>query len=791
MMEAAPRKGREIQRIWREKDTLFLKQEAGLLRLEPWAEGILRVSYTQEDAFPVLPGYEGRDPGTAWDWQKGNDRVLLSAESFQAEVSSSTGSLRVLGKDGRALFAERAWESRQTEGFDAFRTVEDPDAVVEEIQTADGVKRRTRDASRVFDRRLYHTALHMEFQPGERLFGLGQAEEGTWDLRHTTQYLHQANRKIAVPVLVSDRGYGLMLTAQSPVIFDDTAYGSYLYAEAAPCLDYFFLAGNLRQVVRGIRLLTGKAAMLPEWAFGYMQSQERYESEGELLDTAGRFRETGFGMDTLVLDWMSWPDGQWGQKSFDRERFSEPSRMMESLHRTDTHLMISIWPNMDPRCENYREFKEAGLLLPNSNIYDAFSAEGRKLYWEQVKRGLFRHGVDAWWCDSSEPVTPEWTRDVKPPAPEMYRAYVEEAGKIMPADKGNAFGLYHAKGIYEGQRGETEEKRVVNLTRSGYPGIQKYGAILWSGDISASWETLRKQITAGLQFCVCGLPYWTLDIGAFFVKNGPQWFWNGDYPEGLADPAYRELYVRWFQYGAFLPVFRSHGTDVRREPWNFGGPGEVFYDALLAADRLRYRLMPYLYSLAGDVWRNDSLMMRPLFYDFPEDGAAADISCQYMLGPALLVCPVARPMAGSPWAKEPSAKDGAAEAAETLTVYLPGGTDWYDLYTEQRFQGGRRVSIRVSMDRIPVFVRAGSVLPLAQPGRSTAEQKDSALELRAYPGADGMFPLYEDAGDGYGYEKGEYCVTELFYSDALRRVEWKTTGDPSYRRRELRVRIVK
>lgn len=790
MMEVTPRKGSGIVKIWREGNALFLRQETGLIRLIPNADNILQISYTQEEDFPkesceekniACNGKKYED--IVWEYTEDEREVILCTDALQVRASLCTGSLCFEQRDGTLLLAEREYESKSVEAFDVYRTVEGEGAVIEEIETADGVKRRVKDAARVFDRKLYHTTLSLQFQPEEMLYGLGQAEEGVWNLRNTTQYLHQANLKIAIPVLVSNMGYGLMFSTQSPAIFDDTAYGSYIYTEADRYLDYYFIAGDMREIVRGYRHLTGKAVMPPKWVFGYMQSQERYESAEELLETAKHFREIGFGMDTLVLDWLSWPDGQWGQKSFDRERFPDPSEMMKELHGLETHLMLSIWPNMTPGCPDYLEFKDAGLFFPNSNIYDAFSKAGRELYWSQVKKNLFSHGVDAWWCDSSEPVTPEWGRNCKPPALEMYRTFVEEAGKLMPIDKANAYGLYHAMGIYEGQRGETETKRVVNLTRSGYLGIQKYGTILWSGDIYASWENLKKQIVAGLQFCVCGLPYWSLDIGAFFVKKGPQWYWNGDYPTGLENPGYRELYVRWFQYGAFLPIFRSHGTDVRREPWNFGNKGDMFYDALSVACRLRYRLMPYIYSLAGDVWRNDSIMMRPLFYDFPKDKRAAEISTQYMFGPALMICPVTTPMYYD--------KDGEVikESDRSLTVYLPSGCDWYDLYTEERYEGGKEIHIDVSLERIPVFVRAGSILPVAE-AQTTTQATCKELEVLVYAGADGSFSLYEDSGDGYGYETGEYCVTDITYTDSERRVDWNTTGDQVFRQGTLNVRII-
>lgn len=786
MMQVTEGKDRKVKRIYRDGHALFLEQEAGLIRLIAEDAAIIRVSYTENGCFSRQQGVEFADLSGScrWEYEEDEREIRMFTDLLTVRVDRAAGSIRYEERDGRLLLREHPQESKAVEEFDAYRTVESEFAKIEQIRTPDGIKRRIRETQREFDRKLYHTKTSFCFQPEEILFGLGQAEEGVWNLRHTTQYLHQANLKIAIPMLLSSEGYAILLSTQGAAIFDDTQYGSYLYTEADEYLDYFFLAGNPAQVVRAYRRLTGRAVMLPRWMFGYIQSKERYESAQELIETAGKFRETGFGLDAIVLDWMSWEGDLWGQKSFDARRFPKPAEMVESLHEMGVHFMMSIWPNMNEKCENYREFKAAGLLLPNSNVYNAFSEEGRTLYWQQMERGLFRHGVDSWWCDSSEPVTPEWERIKKPPAGEMYQNFVAEASRLMPVEKINAYGLYHARAVYEGQRGRTDEKRVVNLTRNGYTGSQKYGTILWSGDICAGWETLRRQIVAGLQFCSCGLPYWTLDIGAFFVKKGTQWFWNGGFSEGLADMGYRELYVRWFQYGAFLPVFRSHGTDCPREPWNFGKAGEPFYDALQNACRTRYRLMPYIYSLAGAVWKDDALMMRPLLYDFPEDKRAAGIWQQYMFGPALMVCPVMEPLLCQ------SGNGAAVNPKKEKTVYLPAGADWYDFYTGQRYAGGQEIETEVCIERIPVYVKAGSILPVREPLACTADMEEEEIELRVYTGADGAFELYEDAGDGYGYERGDYCVTAFSYKDCRRDVEWKTEGDRSWRKKEFHVRLI-
>lgn len=782
MIEVVPAKSREITEIRRRQNRLYLKQESGVIRLCVQDADIIRVSYTESGSFADeemdsaghVKYFQGKEYAQLFDdcafcVEEDSHEIRLHTDILVIKVNRRTGALRYEKKDGSILVQEREQDSKQVEAFDVWKIA--PGAQVEEIKTPDGIKRKIKDGQKILAGQKYHTWLHLTFSPDELLWGLGQAEEGVWNLRHTTQYLHQANRKIALPMLISSAGYGLLLSTQSPAVFEDTAGESYLYTEADDFLDYYFIAGDPERIVGSFRRLTGKAIMLPKWAFGYMQSRERYETAQELVETAQRFRQEGFGMDTLVQDWMSWPEGMWGQKSFDEERFADPDQMMHALHELDTHLLISIWPNMAPESENYREFYEAGLLFPNSNLYDAFSEDGRRLYWQQVKRGLFQYGVDGWWCDSSEPVTPEWERICRPPSAEMYRNYVEEAAKIMPVEQANAYGLYHAMGIYEGQREETAAKRVINLTRSGYPGSQKYGTILWSGDIEASWKTLKRQVTAGLQFSLSGLPYWTLDIGAFFVKKGYQWYWNGEFPGGLEDKEYWELYVRWFQYGAFLPVFRSHGTDVYREPWYFGEAGEPFYDALCAANGLRYRLMPYIYSLAGAVWRHDSLMMRPLLYDFPEDKRAAGISQQYMFGTSLMICPVTEP------------------GIQTMTIYLPEGTRWYDYYTLESWQGGQEIERKICLERIPIFVRAGAIIPMTEATDHTVCREEHIL-LQVYAGEDGSFVMYEDAGDGYGYEKGEYCETDILYDDKNRLVTWNTRGQTDYRTGELEYQIV-
>ena len=772
MLEAVQGKSRRIEKTEKEKNCLFLIQESGIIRIWPQTASVIRISYTESGCFTKAQGAEYADISydCLWDYQETQEEIQVDTEALTIYICKETGSILYKDKSGKLLFTEAKENSKTVEKFDSYHIADGQHVKTQDIQTPDGIKKKILAADKIYDKTLYHTRLSIRFQDKERLFGLGQAPEGTWNLRHTTQYLHQANRKIAIPLLLSTAGYGILLSTQSTAIFNDTQYGSYLYTEADHYLDYYFMAGTcMDAIIHAFRQLTGKAVMLPRWMLGYIQSQERYESAKELIDTVSEFRRRNLGLDTIVLDWMSWPGNLWGQKKFDSQRFPDPAGMIAQLHEQQVHFMLSVWPVMSEETEDYRAFAKEGKLLPGTGIYDAFDADARALYWKQVRDNLYDKGIDAWWCDSSEPVTPEWERKVSPEASEMYHNYVENAENCMPAEKMNAFGLYHARTIYEGQRGEGPDKRVTNLTRSGYPGSQKYGVILWSGDIAASWDTLRRQIAAGLQLCASGMPYWTLDIGGFFVKNGDSWFWNGSYDSTLQDDRYRELYVRWFQYGAFLPVFRSHGTDCRREPWQFGEQGDPYYGALREAIAGRYRLMPYLYSLMAQVWMNDSTMMRMLAFDFPEDEQAVDTTDEYMLGPYMLICPVIQQM-------------GKGVQESERSVYLPSGTDWYDYVTHERYEGGQILYVRVKLDHIPVYVKAGAVIPVTEPAGSTLQQSGQPITIEVYAGADGNFTLYEDAGDGYEYENGAYALTHITYRDTTREVSWKTDGAVVYQK---------
>ena len=784
MLYAIPPADSAIKRVERINDCLLLYADAGILRLSPKGVRTVRVTFTKEKEFSNSPRPGIVEPDRVfgeWEYEESDDEIALRTSEVVLKVDRATGSIRYFDKCGRLLLSETEKDSRSFEKFEVFKMV---DARIEKVQTADGVKEVVREAERVPDGHSWHARLNLEFQDGEALYGLGQHEEGFGNLRGQTVYLHQANRKIAIPMLVSSLGYGILMDTYSPLIFSDTLYGSYIYSEAVPELDFYFMYGvDMRGVIKEYRMITGRAAMLPRWAFGYIQSQEKYDDQAEIERTVTEYRERGIGLDCIVLDWCSWEDGKWGQKTFDKSRFPDPKGMTDFIRRNHARFMISVWANMNESCENYAEFKEAGLFLPSQSIYNALSEDARKLYWEQAKRGLYQYGVDAWWCDNSEPLDPEWEHRERVEPARMYEEYCRNVANHIPAEQTNAFGLYHSQGIYEGQRQENDGKRVCNLTRSSYTGQQRYGTILWSGDVAATWDTLKRQIAAGLNFSASGLPYWTTDIGAFFVKRGLFWYWRGDFPKCTEDLGYREFFTRWYQWAAFLPIFRGHGTDCRRELWHFANADVPFYDAIMKMNRLRYELMPYIYSAAGLCTVNDGSMMTPLAFDYPDDEVAKSITDQYMFGDSIMVCPVTSPMYYKPDSEK-------IDAPKSRKVYLPEG-GWYDFYTNEYLSGGRWIDASAPIDVIPLYVREGSIIPTCEPAQST-DELSGEITLKVYSGKDAEYTLYEDEFDGYGYENGRYILTDIRWNEHEQKLstEKKTSWDMSPEDQAKRYKII-
>lgn len=754
-------------RVERDAQGATLHTTEGKMHVSFRTPVIARIRYTLDEEFS---GKESlmvvRRPERAevkWTLTENGEHVELATDAIKIRVDKSTCAFSYWDAEGRLLTKEPSSGGKTLERIDVIRTVFDDSAKVETNQSADGLRASAEGMRQVVDRQAYHTKLEFEWQPGEALYGLGSHEEGMMNLRGKVQYLYQQNMKAVIPVLVSTRGYGVLVDSYSLMIFRDDAFGSYLWTDVDDEMDYYFIYGPaLDRIVHGIRYLTGDAPMLPRWAYGYVQSKERYKSQEELIGIVQEYRRRGLPIDCIVLDWMSWPGNLWGQKTLDPARFPDPDGMMERLHAMNAKLMVSIWPIMNAGGDNHREMSENGFLLGNQATYDAFNEDARRLYWKQAYEGLFSHGIDAWWCDCTEPFEADWKGAVKPEPEERMRINTAEAKRYLDPEYINAYSLLHSKGIFEGQRAAASGKRVVNLTRSAYAGQHRYGTITWSGDIAANWETLRKQIAAGLNFCAAGSPYWTLDIGAFFVRRRKElWFWNGDFDEGADDLGYRELYVRWFQLGVFLPMFRSHGTDTPREIWRFGEPGSPMYETLVKYLKLRYRWMPYIYSLAGAVAHQSYTMLRALAFDFREDPRVCDIDDQFMFGPAFLVAPVTKPMYYGPGSR---ALNGVPKSRP---VYLPDGL-WYDYWTDDRLSGGRAIEAKADLETVPLFVRAGAIVPTGPEIQFADEKPGMEMRLKVYPGADGEFTIYEDEGDNYNYEQGAFSTITLRWNDAER-----------------------
>jgi alpha-D-xyloside xylohydrolase len=752
---------------------LLVQSDRGWLMLTIYSSRAIQVRYTERSEFsdkPSLMIIAKPDARARFQVRETEGSLVCSTDDLAIEINRQTLAFTYCDTMGNLLTREPEHGGKKLEPIDVTLSVFDEATISEDSENVDGVRVRAGNVGKVVDRQAYHTKLEFEWAEGEALYGLGSHEEGMLNLRGQRQYLYQENMKATVPVLVSTRGYGILLDSYSLMAFHDDESGSYLCTDVDDEMDYYFIYGpEFDQIVRQLRLLTGSAPMLPRWAFGYVQSKERYVSRAELIEIVRQFRERGLPLDCIALDWKSWAGEHWGQKSLDPERFPNPGQMMDDLHALNARLMVSIWPTMRRGGADWSELHEGGLLLGNQATYDAFDSAARARYWEQARKGLFAHGIDAWWCDCTEPFEADWQGAIQPGPEDQMRINTEEAKRYLDPEFINAYSLLHSQGIYEGQRAVTQSKRVVNLTRSAYAGQQRYSAITWSGDISANWETLRRQIPAGLNFCVTGLPYWTLDIGAFFVRKKPElWFWRGDYENGVEDLGYRELYTRWFQYSAFLPMFRAHGTDTPREIWRFGNPGEAVYDTLVKYLHLRYRLIPYIYSLAGQITHEAYTLLRVLPFEFCHDVNTYDIDDEYMFGPAFLVCPVTRPMYFT-------ANSIPLQGVEkTRSVYLPCGSDWYDFWTGDRYAGGQTIIADAPLEIMPLYVRSGSIVPIGPAIQFTGEVPDAPIELWLYPGQDGAFTLYEDEGDNYNYEQGSFAMIHISWNDSTRQL----TVDP-------------
>ena len=707
------------------------------------------------------------------------DNSMLIADDFkpQSSVKSDqylceSNSICFKNKQGEAILKETGHDLAEKK---IYQYSIDGNPVVKYKQTANGQVAYIENAKQEAAGTSYEGKLVFSITEDEGIYGLGQHEDGTYNYNGKKEYLFQTNMKISVPFLLSSRKYGILIDTESAVIFDCKQGEIVFTIDTTNELSYYVItAESFEEIISELRSLTGRTPMLPRWAFGYIQSKERYKSSEDLISTVSKFRKSGIPIDCIVQDWLSWDDGLWGEKRADKKRYPDLKGLVDRLHEENVRLMVSIWPNMAEGGSNHKEMNEKGLLLPNSTTYNAYDENAREVYWKQCQEEWFAAGVDAWWCDNSEPFSDaDWNGEKKRPDELRYQLIIDESKKHMDWTRLNSYGLYHAKGIYENWRKTNKDKRVTNLTRSSYISGQRYGTILWSGDISAKWSTLRKQITEGIKVSMSGIPYWTLDIGAFFtVKDKYEnrgcnsskttnklWFWDGDYNDGVNDLGYRELYVRWLQFGTFLPMFRSHGTDTPREPWNFGSPGSIFYDSILKFIKLRYRLLPYIYSTAAEVYQNHSTILRSLLFDFAGDENVKVLSDSYMFGKAFLVCPVTEPMYYD------ADSEMINNAEKTKQVYLPKGPGWYDFWTNTFYEGGQTIICKATLDIMPLFVKAGSIIPVSEPIMYADEKKGEISEIIVYGGGDGDFTLYNDEGDNYSYEDGNFSTIPLRYSN--------------------------
>jgi alpha-D-xyloside xylohydrolase len=744
---------------------LLLHTGSGWLLISVYTNSILRIRYSLTGNFQAEAGEAVQmdfDEKASFSVLELENTLSFSTSRVTILINKRTLSLQYFDNDGNMLCKEPDRGGKTLEPVDVFISNFEHTIATESSDTADGVRIEAQNIEKIFDRKAYHSKLEFEWANDEALYGLGSHEEGMFNLRGQHQYLYQQNMKVVVPVLLSTKGYAIFLNSFSLITFHDDAFGSYLWSDVDDELDFFFVYGpEFDEIVNGLRKLSGPAPMLPRWAFGYIQSKERYTSQKELLDVVNEHRSRNLPLDCIVLDWKSWTGDFWGQKSFDPERFPNPDQMMEDFHANHVRMMISIWPIMRPGGENWRELERGSFLLGNNATYDAFNEKARECYWQQANAGLFSHGVDAWWCDCTEPFEADWKGATKPEPEERLMINTCEAKKYIDPEFINGYSMLHSKGIYEGQRKVTKNKRVFNLTRSSFLGQQRYSTVTWSGDVAAKWETLRHQVADGLNFSATSLPYWTTDIGGYFVKKNPDlWFWNGDFDMGVDDLAYRELYIRWFQFGTFLPIFRSHGTDTPREIWQFGKPGEPMYETLTSFLKFRYRLLPYIYSLAGWTTYANYQMFRMLAFDFRSDPNVFNVSDQYMFGPAFLVCPVTTPMYYEPGSVPLESSE------KTREVYLPQGSIWYDFWNDKIIQGGKSIQADATLDKIPLYVRGGSIVPMGPIVQYSDECPDSPIEIHIFPGNNAQFELYEDDGDGYQYENGAFSIIKLFWNDS-------------------------
>jgi Alpha-glucosidases, family 31 of glycosyl hydrolases len=684
------------------------------------------------------------------------DVVSLKSDKFKVDVNLKSGKISYFTLAGEQLLSEKESGATFTDFNDA------------------GSNTYTINQSFTLDK-------------DEAIYGLGQQQRGKLSLRNTKLNMVQGNTDDYVPFLVSIKGYGLFWDNYSPTVFEDKPENTSFKSDVGDCIDYYFMfGGNIDGSIAGMRDLTGQAPMFPLWTFGYWQSKERYKSQNELVGVVNKYREIGVPLDGIIQDWQYWGNNYlWNAMEFLNSEFPDPKKMVEDIHNQNAHLIISIWSSFGPQTKQFREMEPKGMLLnfgtwPQSGLeswppnreypsgvqpYDPYNPEARDIYWKHLQKGLFSLGIDGWWMDSTEPDHLNFK-----PSDFDLKTYLGSFRKVR-----NAFPLMTVGGVAEHQRAASSDKRVFILTRSAFAGQQRYGANTWSGDVNSSWQSLRNQIPAGLNFSMSAIPYWNTDIGGFFAGA-----YKGGWSEGTKNPSFQELYVRWLQFGAFTPMMRSHGTDIPREIYNFGKKGETIFDAIAKTINLRYSLLPYIYSTSWSVTNSQSTIMRALVMDF-NDKNVRDMNNEYMFGKSILVAPVVNAQytpetvvksnAETGWDKKDATNENKSAAvtftqAKSTKVYLPEGTVWYDFWTNEKINGGQEIVKATTIGEIPLYIKSGSIIPFGPKVQYATEKKWDNLEIRVYEGANGEFTLYEDENDNYNYEKGVYSTITFKWNDA-------------------------
>ncbi len=695
-----------VNTFQQQPDGVLFAMKTGTLKVQICSDSIIRVRYSATSSFSNLPDYvvtRRNWPETKWTMQSTGDDVTLTTSRLSVSVARKDGAITYRDLDGKQLVQEasRKLTPVKVNGEDTYRA--------ESFINIYGSR--------------------------EGLYGLGQHQAGVWNYRGESVDISQDNSNISVPMMVSSNGYGIFWNNDSRSRFNNR-FANYMYisSEVADNIDYYFFYGpDLDKIIAAYRELTGPAPLFGKWAYGFWQCKNRYRSQEEILRVAKKYRELHIPADNIVQDWFWW--NRKGEHVFNKN-YPDPKGLVDQLHSENFHLMISVWPFFEPGSAVYDDMEKRGWFVDKFKfakppyhtdgmaVYDATNPEARQYYWRLMDQALFKIGIDAWWLDTTEPETEGQEENILL----NHKLAIGSGDRYV-----NIYPLMTTGAVYEGQRSSSDKKRVFILSRSAFAGDQRYGVTAWSGDVNSDFLTFRRQIPAGLNFALSGIPYWTTDIGGF-VSGDPD------------DPAYRELFVRWFQYGTFNPILRVHGTRKtdQNELWSYGPEAQKILGNF---DRLRYRMLPYIYSLAWKSTSEGYTTMRPLVMDFRTDVRAQNIGDQFMFGPAFLVNPVTEP------------------AATTRRLYLPE-SKWYDFWTGSAITGGRTLDADAPLERLPLYVRAGSILPLGPDQEWSTEKPADPIELRIYRGADGDFTLYEDENDTYNYEKGAYATIPLHWDEA-------------------------